>query len=213
MARRVFPINCTGCVHHCPAGGNSHAGVLEDARELAKVTVCATRQHQLGIGLLLYANDNGDCSPPPYGHPDYIFISTYVFYSPYWRGLGLVYCPAAGRLRSKMDDPGYGWTADPAYIGVSPHGGSVLVNHELRQPNMDRKTTVTELAEKKMAWVFDELVYLGEFDYAEEAPFGGRGFNVMFPDTHVSWQDIPPPPAHGRQEVHQWLIDNIDGRY
>ena len=217
---------------------------LEDARESASVTVCATRQHQLGIGLIMYAGDNNDCSPPSYGYPDEggDVVSTYVHYPqvtvpswPSWRGLGLlygptgtlgayrltgsyvgnvrelVYCPAAGRLRSKIDDPQYGWPGNPAQIGISPHG-AILANHELRQINDTSygPTKVAELSEKKMAWVFDELVYL---TYPEEVSFDGKGFNAMFPDAHVDWMDIPPPWGLERRQVSLWLAANVDGRY
>lgn len=68
---------------------------LEEARESANVTLCATRLHQLGIGLLLYANDNWDHGPNSYS-PD-IYLAAYTHYPagpvPYWRGLGLLYGP------------------------------------------------------------------------------------------------------------------------
>ena len=218
---------------------------LETAREHAAVAVCATRLHQVGIALAMYAGDNWDCSPTPYGYPDgprsasswpsRPLISAYAWYPqqdppwPNWRGLGLLYapsgvavsgeggggylsgerevcyCPAAGRF--PIDDPVSGWPQDPALIGVSPHGAIVL-NHELRQPNGNEKTTTWFLNETKMAWVFDEIVNV---DSLEQFPHNGKGINAMYVDGHVSWKDVEVPMFMNRSMAHQWLVDEIDG--
>lgn len=196
---------------------------VKRARETARRMICADNQRQIGLGLLAYAVENDNYSPPPYGYPDSIGISTYAWYPSAWRGLGLLYhnadyitarevfyCPVAGRFR--MDDPVYGWPGEDL-IGVAPHGDSVLLNMELRQPHAimandgREETTLEELEEAKMAWVFDNLVYILPGQIHDD------GLNVLFPDGHVRGHAIELSYNMPREVVHVWLQSNIDGEY
>ena len=100
---------------------------IKNSRESARRVLCASRQRQIGLGLVQYAQDHLDYSPPPHGYPDNLGISTYAWYPSRWRGLGLLYseggtdylsareicyCPTAGRF--DMDNPVYGWPAEPS---------------------------------------------------------------------------------------------------
>ena len=104
---------------------------IKNSRESARRVMCASRQRQIGLGLVQYAQDHLDFSPPLHGYPDNDGISTYAWSPSRWRGLGLLYaeggsdylsareiryCPTAGRTR--VVDAVYGWPADPADVGV-----------------------------------------------------------------------------------------------
>ncbi len=195
---------------------------MELARESANKILCATNQRQIGLALLGYAEDHENYSPPPYGYPDHIGISTYAYYEPNWRGLGLLYrdadyvvdrhvfyCPTSGRYDG-IDDTTYGWPKP------NQHGPSILLDMELRQPNAFRKlfvdptlpaeTKVSELENGKMAWVFDNLVYINPWEIHAD------GLNSLFPDGHVRWH-AESVSFMAREQVHVWLVDNIDGNY
>ena len=64
---------------------------IKNSRESARRVICGNRQRQIGLGLRQYAHDSFDYSPPTYGYPDSLGISTYAWYPNSWRGLGLLY--------------------------------------------------------------------------------------------------------------------------
>lgn len=210
---------------------------IERAREASYLIVCASRQKQVGMALLGYAEDYENYTPPPKGYPDQNGISVYSYYPDGrgWRGLGLLYrdadylvnkevfyCPSAGRF--KMDDPQYGWVED-RIIGISPHGGSILLTLHLRQPNAFKRvwtganvreeTKVSYLEDNKMAWVFDELVYVAPENTHPD------GLNTLFTDGHVRFHQkdfsaIAYGPVNGINDRHGifiWLEQNVDGVY
>lgn len=214
---------------------------LRRAREQAKRVVCAGNQKQLGLGILLYADDFGGYVPYQYGFSGDYPIAEYVWYDTRWGNLGLLYkkqansagsqpdnyirdnnifyCPTTGQTSQfyRKDHPNYGWS------GVGVAGRSVPISYSLRQPDLDplpvtnQGTKLDTLARNKMAMVFDLLVYVSVSD----VHLGMDGLNVLFPDGHVRWCAIDVSalcvgPANGvndRQMIDLWLKAKIDGKY
>ena len=97
-----------------------------------------------------------------------------------------------------------------------------MLNMEMRHPNHDEGVTLEQLEEDRMAWVFDQLVYIPKSAYHTDVH--PDGINTLFPDGHVRWHRLvlgdsagegmfPFTGAMAREHVHAWLLDYMDGRY
>ena len=118
-----------------------------------------------------------------------------------------------------MDDVDYGWPTDAD--GIIRMSGGILMNINLRQPQAHdtmfvsgtgQATKLEQLEEGRMAWTVDQVVYIGSHKPYEEMTHPG-GLNVMFADTHVRWFNAEIPKHMERNFAHEWLLDDVDGRY
>lgn len=175
---------------------------LAKAKERARRSSCVNNLHQLGLGLQMYAGDNGE-KLPSFFRTASAFTSYWLRYSGVHRNLGLLYtneyvktphtyyCLSRYHRRDEVlayDAPGNEWT-----------NASVRCSYPVRQPDPGDVPITGGSAEWK-AQDFIKKVVVSDFVATTSGfqgggigtgyiypPHEGRGFNRLFGDGSVRW--------------------------
>lgn len=193
---------------------------LKTARESAKKSTCVNNLRQIGIALLMYANDNDGKTPVAY-YSNMMWLSTNAT-SPNNKGyLGLLspdyvgtdghifYCPSVKSGEDNGYSGGHGWSKFPAgdycvstynYRRISP-GGWFDYNTTVATPlNIDQHST----------WAIVSDTFIGEEIFKAHK----IGLNVLYLDGHVKWYpEIPPTGQSPYSGANFIWYDYLDPNY
>ena len=208
---------------------------LSSAREQAKRVVCASNQHQIGIGILLYAEDNVGLVPPCNISSQYM---PYLVYDSQWQqkyNLGrlytkyvpnqeMYYCPSAkNRYHSfnTLDNPWWDlW--DPAELAQGVQNGTMSIytrssyyyftreNHfqDGNWANTNGGWEIKKKSEKltNQAIVCDNMYNPIDYPHAPKGSSASSGgLNVMFIDASVRFWR--DDTAYLKQIAETWTGD------
>jgi len=152
--------------------------VFARAREKARQTSCASNLKQLGLGVLMYAQDYDDMM---ISYTDYNCAGRKYWYQmldPYLKNTQIVICPSEpGRL------PGYGINYNHVVNCIRPSGGVAL--SQLSQPAGDMMLidAVGPLTYCRVCWPAGTS-QATSYDIAKRH---NEGANMAFADGHVKW--------------------------
>ena len=176
---------------------------LSQAREQAKVTLCAGNLKQLGAVTMIYCNDYDEFLPPPYpvgSICDIIRAGKYKWYS---YGLFLVngyiktreayYCPTSNMETKKVGafTGPFGIGSFPATtpligLGTTLAGGYLYrgVTLTVAPPPLGFGRTLRTLSSGGSRAYFADH---GPFHIDTRTYGHARGYNIMYSDGHLSW--------------------------
>ena len=204
------------------------------ARESANLTVCASNQRQLGLGLTLYADDNADLMPVIPGWVDKDgYVAIYLAYNHRgfgvgWSGLGLLYpggyiaepytyyCPSTpeGAYHSYIgggESHGGSWYGSPGERLAEGWGYNLLVRSGFNYRNgaIYPGTHMSDFAQYGTAMTSDNLTWLNA---GWVQPNHEDGFNALFPDGSVDWHHEPRlrKTSWDRYAAGVYLKKNVD---
>ncbi len=154
--------------------------VLSRARESSRRTQCMSNIKQIGMGLIMYANENSDTFPSD---------TAYSGASPAMRGLNLLYdtyvsdnkffnCPSDTTVT----------VATNAGMSTSTSGGTEAFTSTQSSYGYDRSHTHTDAAD--VAILADRPPATPSAT-ASTANHNGRGQNVVYVDGHVEFVNSP----------------------
>ncbi len=155
--------------------------VLSRARESARKTQCMSNVRQIGMGLILYANENSESFPAD---------SAYSGSAPAMRGLNLLYdtyisdnkvfnCPSDTTVTA----------ATNAGMTASTSGGTEAFDSDESSYGYDRSHTQADDADVAIA--ADRPPAGTPDDNTSSANHNGRGQNIVYVDGHVEFVNSP----------------------
>jgi prepilin-type N-terminal cleavage/methylation domain-containing protein/prepilin-type processing-associated H-X9-DG protein len=155
--------------------------VLSRARESARKTQCMSNVKQIGMGLIMYANENSETFPSD---------SAYSGSSPAMRGLNLLYDTYIS------DNKVFNCTSDTTVtaalnsgMSASTSGGSEAFTQTQSSYGYDRSHTQADDADVALA---ADRPPAGTPDgTTSSANHNGRGQNVVYVDGHVEFVNSP----------------------
>lgn len=177
--------------------------VFAQAKESAKAIACLSNDRQIGLGFMLYLQDNDDCFPMP-SYPVPICTWTRTI-QPYLHNTQILRCP---------DDMSTNWGADPSAARVSSYFMNAWLTSNAPTPYLDYSQIgapasliyLTESAENAdedhfppYCWNFNDPLTPGFCAYME--PFFDSlgeplvlaarrhhvGFDSVYADGHAKW--------------------------
>ncbi len=187
--------------------------VFARAREKARQTSCLNNMKQLGLGMLMYAQDYDEmfCAlgggrgwiydPPVPGHPDfnrhpdhdppYIDSWANLIY-PYIKNIQIYRCPSTNYSC-------YGVAYGLPRYGVKPGGGYVTIFGRPTVGEIKRPTEIMMIGEKGAGGGTQYIMHKSDSRscsyYACRADHNG-GLNVAFFDGHAKWVKAEEPASH-----------------
>jgi len=196
---------------------------IKQARESARITICASNQKQLGLSVVLYAGDHEDLLPPVRTHVDDISpVSIYIANNntggPGWTGLGLLYpagyvlqpltyyCPSTpeGYYHTYRGWHGFaeGWNTDKL----------VRSGYNYRNGDYFEVDLHSEFDAEGRALIFDNLAWVAA--EPEVHPNHLAGLNASFADTSVIWFRDPElrDTLFDRHMANIYLDEYVDRR-
>ncbi len=206
---------------------------LSRARDSATRVACMSNLHQIGLGIVMYANDNRGLVPAwgynGFGYAEYSATGSWydgttwnagtglgLVYPRYVNSFKVMYCPIAPRA---FYSAAYYWNPNPfSSPGGSPNlGYTYVAGVGLSSPFPDNGLAAYKrLREKERALVGD-MIYLSASDYLTNHPpqdFGQSriapdGANFVYTDGTVRWSIC----KRGYSGVNLWLNGvYIDGQ-
>jgi prepilin-type N-terminal cleavage/methylation domain-containing protein/prepilin-type processing-associated H-X9-DG protein len=192
---------------------------LTMAKELAKATVCANNQHQLGLSFAMYGSENENYFPPAYRHPNYNeYWPDWILGRQEWRNsenAPMTQCPCIeppsvySHIRITY---GYDYLFKGWYVSDAVHPGVFITN------KFDQ--TVSSSTCPLLCCAGFYLVWPTRSGFTFNAPYQpmyphNLTANVLYVDGHVDSQekyDLEeldlPQPKHWR--LYPGQIDNKD---
>lgn len=183
---------------------------LGKAREQARSVVCSSNQHQIGLGVLFYAEDNNEFMPPNslwsqyepylvYSHPGRFHNIGHLYNLGYFDQPELVYCPS-DRMH-KLDiqtNPWYENSSYPVTPGFFTRSSyyyfvridnvfwnSSILNDWYGRGRCNLRQYSRKLSEVKEWAILSDNIYLPDYPHAVR-----NGFNVLYKDGSVKmWFD------------------------
>jgi prepilin-type N-terminal cleavage/methylation domain-containing protein len=187
---------------------------LQQARELARTTVCSSNLRNQGLGTIMYLNDNDDSFPHHWpGVASYpMLIAPYLEEDPNWAHLNFYYgtggvwtCP------TRMGMPAYATIYYYAYgMTLRGDGSGEWYTRDHVQRSDDGVIVLADASDSHLVWLPDYGAVNEEQNAAYARRFVPRHgpnedrLNINFLDGHTETWECPAD-----LEEEDWLIEEV----
>ena len=183
---------------------------LNQAKELTRRVICATNLKHIGLGLVMYAQDNNEKYPPrwnahwpvgdfclgPHSPPATSYCPGFMALVPdYVSAIGAFFCPSNGSFSQEHDWPYV--SSDGTVNDKKAFSGYCYWANNCSVSMPEGVLTVTPIEDDELAYdltssgdtvVASDIMSEGTPSWNSHLPGEFMGGNILYNDTHAEWK-------------------------